>query len=138
MAEFKTKTEEEKFAEEVKTRMYKLLDASPRVLEKVRENRKFIEDLKSNPVPKDKENISVFGVKNVNVNAIAKNNIWNATIFTTSHINRMVFNARFEQLKKYQKRKPPLQFNYAWLIILAFGIVIALLVIIFLLPVVPF
>ena len=105
---------------------------SPSEQQRLRDNRKFIKEISDKPLPRGKDKIRVFGVQDVNINAILKDNIWNRGIFTTDHLCRVVFQLRYEQIRKWlsQKRKKPFE---AWLLILIIvGAAIALVVVLLL------
>ena len=111
----------------------KLLEGrSPSQAQRVKDNRKFLKEIEEKPLPKNKEKIRVFGVQDVNINAILKDNIWNRSIFTTDHLCRVVFAMRLEQIMKYLgvKRKKP--FEHWMLILLIVGVAIALVIILIL------
>lgn len=111
-----------------------LLGGRPEALQKVKDNRKFIKNIQDKKIPEDKANIKVFGVKNVNVNAILKDNIWNRSIFTTDKLCRQFLGMNLEQLKKYEKKKRHVSLNMLWIVMIMFGVIVAILVVIFLLP----
>jgi len=60
--------------------------------------------MKTKKIDSGYENVSVFGVKNVNINAILKDNLLDRSIFTTDKLCRMFLSCTLEQLKKYEKR----------------------------------
>jgi len=105
----------------------------PTELQKVAQNMDFVKEVRDNPIPENKYTVNAFG-KNVDVAGILKDNIWNRSIFTTDKLSRMFLSCRLEQLKKYQAKKRSIPFNMIWLIIILFGVVVAVLVILFLLP----
>lgn len=105
---------------------------SPSEAQRLKDNRKFLKDIEEKPLPADKELIRVFGVQDVNINAILKDNLWNRSIFTTDHLCRVVFAMRLEQIKKYLgvKRKKP--FEHWMLVLLIIGVAVALVIILIL------
>jgi hypothetical protein len=105
---------------------------SPSEQQRIKDNRRFIRTVAEKPLPKNKEKVRVFGVQDVNINACLKENIWNRGIFTTDHLCRVVFQLRYEQIRKWlaQKRKKP--FEHWMLILLIIGVAIALVVILLL------
>lgn len=111
-----------------------VLKNNPETLKKVRNNRQFKKKIKFRRIVPEKENVKVFGVKNVNINAILKDNIWDRSIFTTDKLCRMHLNMTLEQLKKYQSKKRHVPLNMMWIVILMFGVVAVILIIVFLLP----
>ena len=111
----------------------KIFKSRPAMIEKIRDNREFVEKIKKDDLPDT--TMKVFGVKDVNVNAILKDNIWNRSIFTTDKLCRMFLGATLAQLKKYEAKKRYGTFEHWWLLILIFlGVGGIILVIIFLLP----
>jgi len=108
------------------------LGISPSEQIRIHDNRNFIKEITDNPLQEKKAHIKVFGVQDVNINAILKDNIWNRGIFTTDHLCRVVFQLRYEQIKKWlaQKRKKP--FEHWMLVLLIVGVAIALVVILIL------
>ena len=135
----KFKEEEEKDpkdADNVDAAIDKILEGrSPSEAQRIKDNRKFIQDIEEKPLPKDKEMLKVFGVQDININAILKDNIWNRSIFTTDHLCRVVFGMRLEQIKKYLgvKRKKP--FEHWMLVLLIIGVAVALVIILILMNV---
>jgi hypothetical protein len=105
---------------------------SPSERQRLEDNGRFIKDISQKPLPDDKAHIKVFGVQDVNINAILKDNIWNRGIFTTDHLCRVVFQLRYEQIKKWlaQKRKKP--FEHWMLVLIIIGVAVALVIILIL------
>ena len=112
----------------------KVLEGRPDALKLRRDNREFINEIEEKQVKKDVATVKVFGVKSVNVNAILKDNIWNRSIFTTDKLCRLFLGCTLEQLKKYERKKRTMGINLMWVLIIVFGIVIAIMVMFFLLP----
>jgi hypothetical protein len=96
--------------------------------------RKFKNKMKTKKIDSGYENVSVFGVKNVNINAILKDNLLDRSIFTTDKLCRMFLSCTLDQLKKYEKKKRAVPMNMLWILMLMFGVIIVVLVVIFLLP----
>jgi len=111
-----------------------MLKDRPEDLRRIRDNRKFISFISENEVTSKEAEVSVFGVKSVNINAILKDNIHNHTEFTIDKLCRMYRSMLYEQLKKYQRKKRNIPFNMFWLLIIVFGVIFAILIILFLLP----
>lgn len=109
-----------------------IMGQSPSEQQRLRDNRLFIREISEAPLPKDKAHIQVFGVQDVNINAILKDNIWNRGIFTTDHLCRVAFQMRYEQIRKWlaQKRKKP--FEHWMLILIILGVAVALVIILLL------
>ena len=112
----------------------KLFANRPDTLRKVKENREFIHKIKNYRIKSDSEKVKVFGGKSVNLNAILKNNIYNYTAFVIDNICNLHANMTYEQLKKYIRKKRAVPMNMIWILIIMFGVIVAILVIIFLLP----
>lgn len=85
------------------------------------------------PIPPGVGEVDVFG-ETWDINMILKGNYWGRTIYTTDKICKMFLKWNLERQKKYLMKKNMLEFNYAWLFLLAAGGVVALLVILFVLP----
>lgn len=111
-----------------------ILKDKPEALKRVKNNRRFKKHIRVRRVAPSHENIQVFGVKNVNVNAILKDNLWDRSIFTTDKLCRMFLSATLEQLKKYEKKKRTVPLNMMWIFMILIGVVVAILVVLFLLP----
>jgi len=111
-----------------------ILDGKPEAQRLVRANREFIKSIKDKKISKEQENVQVFGVKSVNVNAILKDNIWNRSIFTTDKLCRLFLGMTLEQLKKYEKKKRTVPLNMLWIVLIMIVGIVVVLVILFLLP----
>ena len=111
-----------------------LLSGRPEDLRRVKSNQLFKRRIQSSRVAPSAENIKVFGVKNVNLNAILKDNLWDRSIFTTDKLCRMFLSCTLEQLKKYERKKRAVPMNMLWIILIIFGVVAVILVVLFLLP----
>lgn len=110
------------------------LKNKPESLRRIIRNREFKKKLREFCVDPESENVSVFGVKNVNLNAILKNNLWDRSIFTTDKLCRMFLSYTLEQMKKYEKKKRVVPLNMLWIVLLMFGVIAVVMVVIFLLP----
>lgn len=111
-----------------------ILSDKPEALRKVKDNRRFKKRIRFRRVVPEHEDISVFGAKSVNINAILKDNLWDRSIFTTDKLCRMFLSATLEQLKKYERKKRTVPLNMMWIVLLMIGVVITVLVVLFLLP----
>jgi len=111
-----------------------ILSNRPEALKRVRDNRRFKKRIRVRRVVPKAENITVFGVKSVNVNAILKDNLWDRSIFTTDKLSRMFLNMTYEQLKKYIVKKRAVPMGMLWILMLLFGVGAVVLVVLFLLP----
>ena len=74
------------------------------------------------------------GKMNVNINAILKDNLWDRSIFTTDKLCRMFLSYTLEQMKKYERKKRAVPLNMLWIILIMFGVVIAIVLVMILLP----
>ena len=127
------KENQENVEEQIDQTLNELFTSKPAMLEKIKDNRDFIKNVKKEELPST--TVKVFGVKDVNVNAILKDNIWNRSIFTTDKLCRMFLGATLAQLKKYEAKKRHASFDAWWILILIFlGVGGVILVIMFLLP----
>lgn len=106
-------------------------------VQKVYDNINFGKDLQENPIITDKYDKKVFGAEVIDLNSFLNMRVWPRSIYTTDKLLRLTASAQLEFLKRYLSKKRRMSFNWAWLIILFIGIVVALLVILFLLPVLP-
>lgn len=111
-----------------------VLKNKPEDLKRVINNRRFKVKIRKKKVDETAENIPVFGVKNVNINAILKDNLWDRSIFTTDKLCRMFLSYTLEQMKKYERKKRAVPLNMLWIILIMFGVVIAIVLVLFLLP----
>jgi len=130
MIGFKEKPAEQKTEPKTEDLVDKILEGrSPSEIERVKDNREFIKKIKDKPLPKGKDIVKVFGVRDVNLNAILKDNIWNRSIFTTDHLCRVVFTMRFEQIRKYLAKKRSKPFDMWFLVIIIIAVVAAIIII---------
>jgi len=111
-----------------------LLNDHPDELKRIQENRAFENKFKSEPIADTHKIIKAFG-KNVNLNAVLKQNIDKRSVFTVDNLCDMFISWRIDQLQKYQKKKRAVDFNWMWIFILiACGLGGVVMVIMFLLP----
>ena len=106
----------------------------PHELKLVGENMEFERDVEQHPIKPGVGEVNVFNCETWDINAILKGNYWRRTIYTTDKLCKLFLKADLNQKKKYLAKKNPISFNMAWLLLLAVGGIIALLVIVFLLP----
>jgi len=102
-------------------------------VKKVLENVKFIQKVEEKPLENDVR-VKVFGVEYISFTDFLRSRIWTRGIYTTDKLVRLGYGSGLEFLKRYLKKKRTVPFNLLWLIIIMFGVVAAILVIIFLLP----
>ena len=111
-----------------------LLKDRPDELKRIQENRSFEKRFVSEPIDDENKNIKVFG-KNVDLNAVLKQNIDKRSVFTVDNLCDMFISWRIDQLMKYQKKKRGIDFNWAWLLILILiGVGGMIFVMIYILP----
>jgi len=111
-----------------------LLKDRPEELKKLQETRAFEKEFKAEPIDDEHDTVKALG-KDVNLNAVLKQNIDKRSVFTVDNLCDMFVSWRIDQLQKYQKKKRGVDFNWAWLFILIiFGIGGLIFVILILLP----
>lgn len=103
-------------------------------MKQANDNLDFERHVLEQPVPAGIGAVPVFGVETWDINAILKGNYWGRTIYTTDKICKLFLKWNLERQKKYLMKKKGLDFNYAWLLLLVMGGIVALLVILFVLP----
>lgn len=108
-----------------------LLDDSPGDLKRIQENRAFIRKAKTKPIPEEDAKVKVFGVKSVNLNAILKKNIEGRNITTVDHLCKMYLDMTIEQRQKYQRRRRKVPFNLLFILLLAIGAAVGLMILLF-------
>lgn len=118
----------------IESKIDQLLRDKPEALKRVKDNRRFKKRIREEKIAKSHEDVQVFGMKNVNINAILKDNLWDRSIFTTDKLCRMFLGCTLEQLKKYERKKRAVPMNMLWIILIMFGVVAVILVVLFLLP----
>lgn len=111
-----------------------VLKNKPESVRRIISNREFKKKIREQEITPEHEEVKVFGVKNVNLNAILKDNLWDRSIFTTDKLCRMFLSYTLEQLKKYERKKRQVPLNMLWIILIMFGVVAVVLVVLFLLP----
>jgi hypothetical protein len=94
----------------------------------------FEKDVEEHPIPDGIGKTKVFGCETWDINSILKGNYWRRTIYTTDKLCKLFLKADLTQKKKYLRKKNPTNFNFFWIMIIMFGVVVAIMVIIFLLP----
>jgi len=111
-----------------------LLKDRPDELKRLQENRAFEKKFKAEAIDDNHKIVKALG-KNVNLNAVLKQNIDKRSVFTIDNLCDMFVSWRIEQLQKYQKKKRVVDFKWLWLFILiACGIGGVILIILLLLP----
>lgn len=126
--------EKEQTVEDKVDTFFKKQEELPPELKAVTENMDFEKEVENEPIPPGVGEVKVFGCETWDINAILKGNYWRRTIYTTDKLCKLFLKADLEQKKKYLRKKNPIEFNMMWLLILAVGGVVAILVILFLLP----
>lgn len=106
----------------------------PDELKRIQEARAFEKEFKAEPISDADKTVKAFG-KDVNLNAVLKQNIDKRSIFTVDNLCDMFISWRIDQLQKYQKKKRGIDFNWMWMLILIFlGIGGMIVVMMFVLP----
>lgn len=106
----------------------------PPELQAVGENMNFEKKVEEHPIPEGMGKTKVFGCETWDINSILKGNYWRRTIYTTDKLCKLFLKADLNQKKKYLRKRNPTNFNFFWIMILMFGVVIAIMVLLFLLP----
>lgn len=102
----------------------KLLQEHPVELKKIKDNKKFISEIETKPLPTEVASIPVFGTS-VDLNAILKNNIWDRTAYFIDMECDTFAHMTLEQLKKYLAKKRKMPMNIIWLMIILMGVGVA-------------
>ena len=118
----------------IESQVDQMLAGKPESLKKVKDNRRVKKRIRVRRVSKEAENVPVFGAKDVNVNAILKDNLWDRSIFTTDKLCRMFLSCTLEQLKKYERKKRSVPLNMLWIVLLMVAVVAVVIVVLLVLP----
>lgn len=110
-----------------------LLRDEPEELQRVQEHRRFIEEIEEHPIEDAASRVRVFGVKDVDLNAILKKNVLNRSIFTVDELCEMFLAMTIEKMVKYQKKKRKMDFDMGWLLLLLIGAPAAIVILLVLL-----
>jgi len=102
----------------------------PEELKQIYENREFFKQAEEEPIAPEAAKIKVFGVEDVNLNAITKLNVLGRSIFTVDELCEMFLAMTIEQMIKFQKKKRGLSFDMGWLILLLIGVPVAIVILI--------
>jgi hypothetical protein len=113
---------------------FKTYKKLPQELQVVGDNMEFEKDVEEHPIPDGIGKTKVFGCETWDINSILKGNYWRRTIYTTDKLCKLFLKADLNQKKKYQRKKNPTNFNFFWIMIIMFGVVVAIMVIMFLFP----
>lgn len=97
------------------------------------DNLMFRNEVRENPIA-TRINKRVMGVEVVNLNKFINLQLWKRSIYVTDKLIRLVASARLEFLKRYLSKKRHVPMNMIYILIIIFGVVIAIVVILFLLP----
>lgn len=106
----------------------------PPELQVVGENMKFEKQAEEHPIPSGIGKTRVFGCETWDINSILKGNYWRRTIYTTDKLCKLFLKADLNQKNKYLKKKNPTGFNFFWIMIIMFAVVVGIMLIMFLLP----
>jgi len=122
------------FKETKKPGIFKEHDKLPPELKLVGENMAFEKKVEEDPVLPGVGKTRVFGCETWDINSILKGNYWRRSIYTTDKLCKLFLKADLNQKTKYLKKRNPSSINLFWVMIILFGVVIAIMVIMFLLP----
>ena len=106
-----------------------LLKENPVELEKIKDNKKFFDEVKDKPIPVEVASIPVFGTS-VDLNAILKNNLWDRTAYFIDMQCDGFAHMTYEQLKKYLPKKRKMPSNIIWLLIILLLVGVGVIVLI--------
>lgn len=106
----------------------------PPELQIVGENMDFEKTVEEHPIASGVGATKVFGCETWDINSIQKGNYWRRTIYTTDKLCKLFLKADLNQKRKYLRKKNPTNFNFFWIMIIMFGVVVAIMVIMFLVP----
>lgn len=102
--------------------------------QRVYDNIDFSDRVEKAPVKTSKYDKKVFGYEMINFNPYINQRIWPRSIYTTDKLVRLAMSAKLEFLKRYLAKKRNVSMNMVFILLLLFGVVAAILVIVFLLP----
>ncbi len=106
----------------------------PPELKVVGDNMAFEKKVEENPVPSGIGKVNVFGYETWDINGILKGNYWRRSIYVTDKLCKLFLKADLNQKKKYLRKRNPMGFDMKWLLLIAIGGIVCLLVFVFLLP----
>ena len=102
-------------------------------LQKTYDNLLFRKKFRDNPLI-EKHEYRVFGVETVGLNEFLSLRMWPRSIYVTDKLLRLVAGSKLEVLKRYLVKKRAVPMNMLWILLIIFGVVIAIVVILVLLP----
>lgn len=103
-------------------------------MQKAYSNIVFRNEVKEAPITTDKYRKKIFGVEYINLQPYLNMRMWPRGIYTTDKLLRLDASAGMEFLKRYLAKKRTVPFKMLWLLIIMFGVVAAIITILFLLP----
>jgi hypothetical protein len=106
----------------------------PPELQAVGDNMEFEKKVEEHPIPEGVGQTKVFGCETWDINSILIGNYWRRTIYTTDKLCKLFLKADLNQKKKYLRKKNPANFSFFWIMIIMFGVVVAIMLVMFLLP----
>lgn len=106
-----------------------LFQDDPVELQKIKDNKKFIETVEATPLSTEVASIPVFGTS-VDFNAILKENLWDRTAYFVDMMCDGFAHMTVEQLKKYLAKKRKMSMNIIWLMIILAAVGVAVIVLI--------
>ena len=127
-------TDRFKSTEDMVDKLFNKTEELPSELKAVSENMIFEKRAEEHPIPPGIGKTRVFGCETWDINSILKGNYWRRSIYTTDKLCKLFLKADLNSKKKYLKKKNPQSMNFLWIMLLMFGVVIAIVVIMVLLP----
>lgn len=114
---------------DIEEELTNLFKDRPQELEKIRDNKKFIQEIEDNPVDMDVASIPVFG-ESVDFNAILKDNIWDRSMYTVDMLCDMFLHMNIKRMLKYEAKKRKTPMNIIWLLIILMAAGVGIIVLI--------
>lgn len=102
-------------------------------LQKIYDNIRFSNVVKEAPLML-KKTYRGHDFKTIDLSNFLNLRLYPRSIYTTDKLLRLVASSRYEQLKKHIAKKRSMPFNMLWIILIIFGVVIAIVSILVLLP----
>ena len=103
-------------------------------LEQIRENIVFVDKVQNNPVNTESFNDMVFGVEIMNINPYIEQQALPSSIYFIDKLIRLNTKASLEWMKRYLAKKRHVPIQLIWILIIVFGVIVAIVVVMLLLP----
>ena len=103
-------------------------------LEQIRENIVFVDKVQNNPVNTESFNDMVFGVEIMNINPYIEQQALPSSIYFIDKLIRLNTKASLEWMKRYLAKKRHVPIQLIWILIIVFGVIVAIVVVLLLLP----